>query len=114
MVFSGPYLTAGRGTTSSWPCPPGKENAHELRIVALAVIFPSLAGCEAVVMSTVRPQASFDHRCPEDRIQIVRHDSMWKNVEVNVCGTPRRYQCVGGSIHTPCTWVEEAGTASRQ
>jgi hypothetical protein len=54
-------------------------------------------------------QASFDHRCPEDHIQVVRHDTFWNNVEVNACGTLRRYQQVGKVGFG--TFVEEASTA---
>jgi hypothetical protein len=81
-------------------------------IVVLSAL-SALTGCESLVGGRVISQASFDHRCPENQIRLTRHDGTWNNVEVNACGTARRYQCVGGTHNTPCAFVEEASTATR-
>lgn len=70
---------------------------------ALAVQITTLVGCAAMGASTDRTKlvstASFDHRCPEERISIVREkdDGMGGTgqYELDVCGTPRRYKRAG-------------------
>jgi len=47
----------------------------------------------------VRDQASFDHSCPVEQIQILAYtdDSMARSVRLDVCGATRTYRDVGGS-----------------
>ena len=65
-------------------------------IVALATTL--LSGCYDW-NAAVRSQASFDHDCPEDQVEILRDngDGMARAVWVDVCGTRRIYRDIGGS-----------------
>lgn len=69
--------------------------------VALSLTTP--AGCASMGAATDRAKlvstAAFDHRCPEERVSIVREkdDGMGGTgqYELEVCGTPRRYKRAG-------------------
>ncbi len=50
-------------------------------------------------------QASFDHRCPPGKIDVLRHSRDSRTLELDVCGVTRRYQAVGGA------WVEVGSNA---
>jgi hypothetical protein len=71
--------------------------------VILAVLL--VAGCSSWHDGLLK-QASFDHKCPREQIQIVRDsgDNMSRTVDVNICGKDRRYRDVGGSRIV--SWVD--------
>lgn len=81
--------------------------------IALLVIG---AGCASVAEKLTQAyrvdpaikQASFDHRCAQDRIHVVRHTENWLSVEMDVCGKLRRYQYVSeGPADSPGPiWID--------
>lgn len=50
-------------------------------------------------------QASFDHRCAPERIAVTRRSDDGRSVEMDVCGSARRYQNLG-RYGTDYTWVD--------
>lgn len=50
-------------------------------------------------------QASFDHRCASERITVTRQSDNGRTVEMDVCGSVRRYQNLG-RYGTDYTWVD--------
>jgi hypothetical protein len=74
---------------------------HRIHIVAVAAV--CLGGCAAMGASTDRAKlvstASFDHRCPEQKIAIVseKDDGFGGTgqYELEVCGQVRRYKRAG-------------------
>jgi len=44
-------------------------------------------------------QAAFDHRCSEDRVEVLREsgDPVSRTADVTVCGKERRYRDLGGA-----------------
>jgi hypothetical protein len=84
----------------------------QVRKTTVLLVLSLFTACQSLIGGRVITQASFDHRCPEDRIEVVRHDTGWRSVEVNACGTLRRYQYVGGGKDAGGTFVEEASTAT--
>jgi len=90
---------------------------REVFVVALFALAGT--GCSmgrhVLIEGTVDPairQAAFDHRCAEDKIRVVRHTENWLSLELEVCGTLRRYQYISGleaSPPGPVVWVETTG-----
>lgn len=76
---------------------------RSIRTLGLTVLICASPGCSAINAQLTRDvrenpaikQASFDHQCPRERIQILRHTGNWLTLEFDVCGTLRRYQYVG-------------------
>ena len=57
-----------------------------------------ITGCASqVARSKVRDQASFDHDCPREQIQVVDEDTNIYGYRLNVCGKPRKYRDFGNS-----------------
>lgn len=69
---------------------------------ALAVLTCSCATPRTVAVQ----QASFDHRCPEEKISVLRTSDDRRSLELDVCGTSRRYQDL---LRDGLTWVDVTG-----
>ena len=66
-----------------------------LRLAALFVVL--IPGCASSLgRSKVTQQASFDHNCPEEKIQVVSENTSIWAYRLNVCGTERKYRDRGG------------------
>ena len=65
---------------------------------ACAVFVSVLAGCYDWRAAVVQ-QASFDHSCPPQNVQIIADngDNMARAVRVDVCGNERLYRDLGGT-----------------
>ncbi len=66
-----------------------------------------LSGLLAVACGAPRTwaiqQASFDHRCDEKEVKVLRVSDNTKSLELDVCGEKRRYQYFSGGGQT---WVD--------
>lgn len=72
-------------------------------IALLIIALGSASACSAVA-AEIR-QASFDHRCAPDRITVTRRSDNGRSVEMDVCGSVRRYQNLG-RYGTDYGWVD--------
>jgi hypothetical protein len=54
-------------------------------------------------------QASFDHRCAKERIRTLRQTVDGMTVELDVCGSVRRYQSVHGAYERRAIWIDTTG-----
>ncbi|MEQ9075796.1 MAG: hypothetical protein RLP09_18210 [Sandaracinaceae bacterium] len=68
------------------------------RVLAVLAAAITLVGCYDWNRA-VRDQASFDHGCPPERVQVLRDngDGMARAVWLDVCGERRIYRDIGGS-----------------
>jgi hypothetical protein len=68
--------------------------------------------------AAVRRQASFDHGCPEEQVEVLRDngDGMARAVWVDVCGQQRIYRDMGGTrmyLWQDMTDVQSSGGEAR-
>jgi hypothetical protein len=64
-----------------------------MRALLAALIALSALACFAdVPRSRVIEQASFDHDCAQDKIQILEENTSIYAYRLNVCGTERKYR----------------------
>jgi hypothetical protein len=64
-----------------------------MRALVAALIVLSASACLAgVARSKVIEQASFDHDCAQDKIQILEENTSIYAYRLNVCGTVRKYR----------------------
>ncbi len=47
--------------------------------------------------SDLGDQVAFDHNCPKERVRLVRRGPAARTVDLDVCGTVRRYRMVENS-----------------
>lgn len=66
----------------------------------LAVLFVFAAGCGVNWQARVINQASFDHKCPRERVVVLGEsgDPMSRAVDLDVCGKERRYRDLTSSL----------------
>ena len=55
-------------------------------------------------LGTVAAQVSFDYDCPKDRILVIRSER--NTVDLDVCGTVRRYKSFASGQATGYTWLD--------
>lgn len=64
---------------------------HRVKPLAIAALAPVLCACVSARLHVVR-QASFDHNCPEDRVEVLEEDTASSAYRLKVCGAERRYR----------------------
>lgn len=71
------------------------------------LLLTATAGCAAAAKARrAQEQAAFDHRCEPGRLQVVRQSDDGRTVELDVCGTVRRYQLISDPTSFPQVWLE--------
>jgi hypothetical protein len=63
-----------------------------MKTAALCLLALSLAACGSLGASTVVQQASFDHNCPKEKIQIEEENASIQAYRLKVCGVDRKYR----------------------
>lgn len=68
-------------------------------LVAIAVVGCDGSEEDALMRSAVISQASFDYDCPRDKIRVfeISGNPYRPNVDIDVCGTKRKYRDIGHS-----------------
>jgi hypothetical protein len=65
-----------------------------LRSFVLLSMLSALTGCVSGQDRMIK-QASFDHDCPPDKIEVLSEDTSIWSYNVNVCGKTRKYRDLG-------------------
>lgn len=62
--------------------------------IVFGLVLAGIGGCVGAQDRVVK-QASFDHDCPSERIQVVSEDTSIWSYKLNVCGKDRKYRDLG-------------------
>jgi len=74
---------------------------------ARTLLLTTFTAC-ATPKTVAMQQAAFDHRCPENNIRVLRESDDRRSLELDVCGSVRRYQDVSKE---GLTWVDVTGNS---